>query len=287
MILSFHPMFPADRNMICAGRPPGEEERLAIQAAAATILPQGCRRELYDMARRHCPLVFPDYTVRFDYPGKIGQIRLFRKTGIHFPLSATFSSVAQFADRCRRLPADLPFPYPFVVKFDWGGEGETVSLVKSAEQLDAILARAVSFERSGLSGFILQQFIACDNRVLRVVVVGSRIVSYWRVGMKNRPSAVSAAGGARIDFDADPDLRHRAVDAVKRFSKTTRINLAGFDLLYSSRRDEDEPYFLEINYFFGRRGLGGSETYYQLLRKEICSWLDRSGLTLNPCEKRK
>jgi ribosomal protein S6--L-glutamate ligase len=30
---------------------------------------------------------------------------------------------------------------------------------------------------------------------------------------------------------------------------------------------------LEINYFFGRRGLGGSEAYYKILLAEIQVWL--------------
>lgn len=282
MILSFHPMFPADRNIICAGRLPGAEEREAIKAATATILPQGCSRQLCQMARRYCPRVFPDYSARFDYPGKIGQIRLFRETGVRFPPSEIFNSVTRFEHRCRRLPADLPFAFPFVVKFDWGGEGETVSVLQSEEHLEAFLEKARSLERSGLSGFILQQFVECGNRVLRVAVVGSRFVSYWRIGAQGHGFCVSAAGGARIDFDADPGLQRRAVEAVQRFSQATRINLAGFDLLYPSRLDRGDPYFLEINYFFGRRGLGGSDKYYELLRAEIRSWLRQHGLALQP-----
>jgi ribosomal protein S6--L-glutamate ligase len=35
---------------------------------------------------------------------------------------------------------------------------------------------------------------------------------------------------------------------------------------------------LEINYFFGRRGLGGSAVYYEILKKEIDTWLDQLDL---------
>lgn len=273
--------------MICAGRLPGDAERTNIQAADATILPQGCRRELFDMARRYCPLVFPNYTARFDYPGKTGQIRLFQKSGVRYPASEVFNRLDQFTDRYPRYPTDVPFEFPFVVKFDWGGEGETVSLVESATQLKAVVEKAADFERSGLSGFILQEFIPCNNRVLRVVVVGSRTFSYWRIGAEDAPGFVSAATGARIDQEADPGLQRRAVDVVTGFARTAQINLAGFDLLYSSRAGEDEPYFLEINYFFGRRGLGGSEQYYALLQAEICNWLDRYGLVLSGCADRK
>jgi ribosomal protein S6--L-glutamate ligase len=34
---------------------------------------------------------------------------------------------------------------------------------------------------------------------------------------------------------------------------------------------------LEINYFFGRRGLGGSEAYYLILLEEIQSWITGLG----------
>ena len=280
-------MFPADENMICAGRPPGENERIAIGAADATILPQGCRRELYEMARCYCPRVFPDYNARFEYPGKIGQIRLFRKEGVRFPASEIFSTVDTFTGRYRHLPGDLPYRFPVVLKFDWGGEGETVYLMDSVDQMEAALATAADSERAGLSGFLLQEFIPCDNRVLRVVVVGSKIISYWRVGPPSRRICVNVSAGAQIDFDSNPDHQRRAIDAVKRFSQATRINLAGFDLLYANRSEDDEPYFLEINYFFGRRGLGGSEAYYRLLHTEICKWLRHHGLALDLCSGRK
>jgi ribosomal protein S6--L-glutamate ligase len=238
------------------------------------------------MARRCCPRVFPDYTARFGYPGKIGQIHLFRSMGVRHPVSEAFYHTDQFANRYRSLPEDLPYPFPFVVKFDWGGEGQTVSIVESTEQLEAVVERALDFERTGLSGFILQEFIPCSSRVLRVAVIGSEAVSYWRVGADASPSCISAAAGAQIDVDSDPELQRRAVDAVTRFARKARIDLAGFDLLYADDEKEPEPYFLEINYFFGRRGLGGSERFYELLNKEIHHWLSGHGLSLRSGESR-
>jgi len=49
--------------------------------------------------------------------------------------------------------------------------------------------------------------------------------------------------------------------------------MAGFDLLFSSERKNRTPLFLEINYYFGRRGLGGSERFYEILNTEITKWL--------------
>ena len=74
IILSFHPLFAAEKNIICAGRAPGPDDAQAAAEADAIILPQGCRRELYELARKSCPLVFPNYDARFAFQGKMGQI---------------------------------------------------------------------------------------------------------------------------------------------------------------------------------------------------------------------
>ena len=80
-----------------------------------------------------------------------------------------------------------------------------------------------------------------------------------------------------IDMDSDPALRDKAVRCVKDFCSVTGINLAGFDLLFSADAKPTLPLFLEINYYFGRRGLGGSETFYSLLESEIEQWIESLG----------
>jgi ribosomal protein S6--L-glutamate ligase len=92
--------------------------------------------------------------------------------------------------------------------------------------------------------------------------------------LKNREGFCSnLSQGAVIDFDVDPDLQDMAAFSVKNFGKQTKINLAGIDILFSSDAQIKEPLFLEINYFFGRKGLGGSEKYYELLVAEIRRWI--------------
>ena len=58
---------------------------------------------------------------------------------------------------------------------------------------------------------------------------------------------------------------------LERFLRATGINLAAMDILYSG----DGPLFLEINYYFGRRGLGGSEQFYQFLNQAVKEWLSQ------------
>jgi ribosomal protein S6--L-glutamate ligase len=277
MILSFHPIFTADQNIICAGRKPNADDRLAIQAAEAVILPQGCTRSLYRLARQNCARVFPNYDARFNYPGKIGQIRLFEENQIDFPASRVFDSVDSFSNIYAGAFNTLPFSFPLLFKFNWGGEGESVFLIETAEYLQDILLKAHRFEGTDQMGFILQEYIPDTHKTLRVVVIGQKRVSYWRVQKNKECFQASLKKGATIDEHTDPELQKAAVSKTDAFCKKTKIDLAGFDFIFSA---DGEPLFLEINYFFGRRGLGGSEKFYQLLIEEITNWLSWQGLKI-------
>ncbi len=277
MILSFHPIIEADQNIICAGREPNEADLAAIEQADAVILSQGCSRALYRMARRNCPHVFPNLDVRFDFPGKRGQIDLFRRLGIAHPGTCWYPSVVAF-DKAAAPPG-----FPAVVKFDWGGQGETVFKVACRRDLAAALCRAAAFESSGQRGFLVQQYIPFERRSLRVVVIGARLISYWRWQPDSGQFGTSVAGGAQIDHDADPKLQAAARSVVWRICAQTGLQLAGFDFIFN-RYDQaggtPEPLALEINYFFGRTGLGGSDAYYRILEAEVRKWL--AGLALKP-----
>jgi ribosomal protein S6--L-glutamate ligase len=280
MIVSFHPLFEADKNIICAGREPTEEDLAAIKAADAVILSQGCYQSLYELARSNCPNVFPNYDTRFKYPGKTGQIKLFRDIQAPHPASIVYSNIALFEQHNGKGLQKLSFKYPFVFKLDWGGEGETVYLVKSAQDLQKILINIAEFEKAGQSGFLLQEFILSAHKTLRVVVIGQRLISYWRIQQNTAAFHSNLCKGAVIDFDSEPELQQKAVALVKRTAEKAKINLAGFDVIFSSESHGPAPMFLEINHFFGRRGLGGSQAYYQMLRAEIHRWLVDLNLNL-------
>ncbi|MDX9785740.1 MAG: hypothetical protein RBT11_03100 [Desulfobacterales bacterium] len=272
MILSFHPLIIKDENRLCAGRQPNAEDLSAIKAADAVILPQGCYRALYDMARNNCRHVFPDYSARFDFPGKTGQARLFQKTGVAHPATEIFLNVAEF----KQMSTPPPRAYPLVFKFDWGGEGEGVFLIESERAMEPALSRAEAFEKTGQRGFVLQAYIPTAGRSLRVVVIGNRLISYWRVMPDKSAFGTGVSAGARIDPKTTPELQTIAKDAVADFCRKTGINLAGFDILFcadNAGRMDATPLFLEINYFFGRRGLGGSEAYYPLFHDAVEKWL--------------
>jgi len=368
MILSFHPIFEGDKNILCAGREPGADDLAAVRAADAVILPQGCKASLYTMARENCANVFPNYDARFEYPGKIGQTRLFRKLNAPHPKTEIYTSHSSFLTSHFSVLTSH-FSLPFVFKFDWGGEGDNVFLIRSSEESEAILQKALVYEQTGQSGFLIQEYIPFQNRELReniervsnpfyseqeyipsqnrdlrenvervsnpfsreqkyiplqnrelrknvervsnpfyreqkyipsknrdlrenaervsnpfyreqeyipsqnrdlrVAVIGQKMISYWRVQKDTEKFCSNLSKGAVIDRDSDPDLQAKGIDAVRAFCEKTGINLAGFDLLFS----HDEPLFIEINYFFGRQGLGGSERFYDILTQEIEKWI--------------
>lgn len=273
MILSFHPCFESDKNIICAGRNPNASDLSAIQQADAVILPQGCRKELFEIARDHCAHVFPNYDVRFRFPGKLGQIDLFQQTGVRYPKTLPFQNLNDYYQKSKNLKNHADLSYPYVFKFDWGGEGDTVFLIRTVSDLKNQLLKAEQFEKTGLKGFLIQENIPCGNRSLRVAVIGKTVRSYWRIPKNKDHFASSVSKGSSIDFQEDPELQKKAIHAAQKLCGITGINLAGFDFLFPSHEEEPLPFFLEINYFFGRRGLGGSEAYYQVLNREIRHWI--------------
>jgi ribosomal protein S6--L-glutamate ligase len=277
MILSFHPNIIAHKNILCAGRLPDEQDRAAICQAQAVIVSQGCTEALYRMCRKHCPHVFPNYDARFDFPGKLGQALLFEKIGVPFPRTYPFSQVSSY-----RKPRDHrgALNFPCVFKFDWGGEGDGVLYLETGEALEQALQRAKAAEQSGQKGFLLQAYVPCRGRSLRVVVIGGRLFSYWRRQPDGSSFLTNIKAGAVIDHGSDPGLQKAGKAAAKDFCLKTGINLAGFDLLFPDNEKGAQPLFLEINYFFGRRGLGGSMKYYTLLDEVVGLWLKKIGLSL-------
>jgi ribosomal protein S6--L-glutamate ligase len=104
-------------------------------------------------------------------------------------------------------------------------------------------------------------------------------MSYWRVRQTADSFRDNLAKGAVIDAMAEPRRQQVAKAFVKEFCNKTGINLAGLDVIFSSKAENSEPMLLEINYFFGRKGLGGSAAYYRILLAEIRRWLKGQDLS--------
>ncbi len=277
MILSFHPNIVADENILCAGRLPDEKDEVTVRKAEAVIVPQGCSEDLYRMCRKHCLRIFPNYDVRFDFPRKLGQARLFQEIRAPFPRTFLFDSVYSFRFN---YPKSSPLEFPYVFKSDWGGEGDEVFLLETDNSLERCLKRAKDMERGGRKGFLLQEYVPAGGRDLRVVIIGSRLYSYWRFQQNSSQFLTNLKAGGVIDYLFAPELQEKGGAMVKEFCSKTGINLAGFDLLFPNYEKNSCPFFLEINYFFGRKGLGGSFKYYELVERAVEEWLEGIGLSL-------
>ena len=150
--------------------------------------------------------------------------------------------------------------------------------MESAARFQALLALAAEFEQTGQHGFLLQEHVACGGRSLRVAIIGHQALAYWRVQPAADKFSANLAQGAVIDQTTDPRLLQVGIAAAREFCRRSGVNLAGIDLLFPSDPAHPAPLFLEINYFFGRSGLGGSEAYYGLLKKAVHHWLQNLGL---------
>ena len=82
----------------------------------------------------------------------------------------------------------------------------------------------------------------------------------------------------KIDEEWRKDLQEEGKQATEQLIQKTGVNLAAVDIVFDLTRHNPEPLFLEINYSFGRRGLGGSENFYGLLHKAIIEWVEEKGL---------
>ncbi|MEW6185884.1 MAG: glutathione synthase [Thermodesulfobacteriota bacterium] len=274
MIASLHPCITKDINILCAGRSLSEREKRRLQKARAVILPQGVTAEVYRVCRRLVPQVFPNYDLRFPMEGKVGDALLFDYFQVPHPRTLVFKDRKSLSTLYPDLEilSSVLSGFPLVLKADRGGEGSSVFLIRSSEDLQEKLDW-ITQGPGDKRGFILQERIDHGGRDLRVVVLFDVLYAYWRVQPDPAVFLTNQSHGARIDHEGDPRLTHHGIQAVRDFCDRSGINLAGFDLLYDRKEKSPVPLFLEINYYFGRRGLGGSDRFYKLFEQAADRWL--------------
>jgi len=276
MILSFHPCFDADVQIIIGDRPLSSDDIELIRKAKAVILPQGRTKDLYDACIKSNALIFPSHEMRFKYQGKTGQNVLFKHFGCPHPATLCWSSVWEFKKEYKGQNL-FPHKLPFLVKADKAHESEGVYLVKDKVSMSEALDYLTNRERSGISGFVTQAYIASDGNVLRAVIIGRNVITYWKRSYKPEKAITSINRGAIIDHDWEPDIQEKGRVQAQSLFRKTGINLAAIDFIFPFTEKEPEPLFLEINYYFGRRGLGGTKNYYRLLHEAIQDWLSEAG----------
>ena len=248
-----------------------------IHDADAIILPQGCSRNLYRLCRDSGAFLFPSYDMRFRHPGKIGQSRLFRRLGLPHPETLCWKDVAAYRGA---FPGADTYPHglPFLLKEDLSHEAEGVFLVEGASSLATALHRLAAREKSGMPGFVTQRLVPAGGNALRVVVIGEETVSYWKRPAVPGQIITTISRNAAIDHTWRPELQEKGRRLAGILMQKTGINLAAVDFVFPLSDTDPGPLFLEVNYFFGRRGLGGIERYYRLLHRAVRHWLIRKGL---------
>ena len=272
MILSFHPRVRADVNL----RLPfkglfSRSQAQALASARAVVVPQRIKAHQYRFCRSRCPNLFPDYSYRFGFEGKVANIALFRKFNAPHPETRCYESVDDF-NHGRDKARHPPFPFPWVIKGDEGGGGWAVFLVRNSHDLRRPLERLADVAVHPTRRFIAQAFVPHEGRDLRVVVIGKIIKAYWR--WQNDPEEFrnNVGRGAVIRHHLDPGLTEKGIKCVRDLCSKTGINLAAFDVLFDRTRLPSEPLLSEINFVFGRKGLGGSERFRQLLNEAVQQW---------------
>ena len=277
MILSFHPCFDTDVQIILGDRRLDSTIRESIRKATAIILPQACTQDLYNICANSTARMFPNYYARIKYPGKIGQSLMFRELDFPHPETFFWGTVGEFKNAYPDLKALTP-QIPFIIKEDSRHEAEGLFLIQNEKALKEALDELSRWERSGLKGFISQTYVPCGGDVLRAVVIGKRIITYWKRPGKPGQEITTISRGAIIDHDWQPDLQEKGRVQAGFLSDKTGINLAAIDFIFPLEEKDPEPFILEINYYFGRRGLGGTENYYHLLYEAIQDWIEEVGL---------
>jgi ribosomal protein S6--L-glutamate ligase len=273
MILSFHPCFTADHQIILGDRSLNEADRRLIRSAHAVILPQGRADGVFHECQNAGAPMFPNYEMRHAYPGKVGQSRLFHTFQLPHPRTFRWRRVDLF----KKVPRP-PHEFPFVVKDDGSHEAEGVFVVTGPKSLKAALGFLALKEGGENNGFVTQDFVASGGNVLRSVIMGKQILTYWKRPVKPGQVITTISRGARIDHDWEPALQEKGKVQAQVLARRTGIDLAAVDFVFSLSKEDPGPLFLEINYFFGRRGLGGMDAFYRLLFRAIQDWLKGIGL---------
>ncbi len=254
MILSFHPCFDANVQVILGARRLDSSDFELIRGANVIILPQGCPEDLFQACSRSDALIFPNYEMRFKYPGKIGQSLLFQDFGFSHPETLRWPTVDKFK-KAYPDPEFSPHNLPFLIKDDKSHEAEGVYFVEDRSSLSEALDYLILRERSGMSGFVTQEFVPSGGNVLRAVIIGKRVITYWK--RPNKPGQVitTISRDAIIDSEWKPDLQEKGKEQAHVLTEKTGINLAAVDFVFPFSLKDPEPFILEINYYFGRRGL--------------------------------
>jgi len=297
MLISFHPCIRGDANFrLTPAHLFTAKEMQRAKSAQAVVVTQHVKFDQYTALKQCCPAVFPNYDHRFGFEGKYGNVQLFRKFEAPHPETRLYESVKEF--KKRHLAGQEPLGgFPLILKGDRGGGGWAVFLARNPGELEQHLQKLENEHLHPTKRFIVQRFVSHQGADLRVVIIGKTVKTYWRCQNQSGEIRNNVGRGAVIVHEMAPELTAKGVQCVKNFCSKTGINLAAFDVLFDRNQNDPPPLLSEINFLFGRKGLGGSPAFHALLKAAVDIWLqdlpqirplyqtDHQGTPVNPRPK--
>lgn len=258
--VSLHHQIRLDENLPALG-PLDADAAALIAGAAGVLMPKYGSPTRYHQVATIARSHFPRLTARYAYRGKARQTDLFRRLAIPHPRTTIYQTPGDAATALKTQPA--PIPPPFVLKGDSGGGGSAVFPIRSLDECMERLTRLPPNEP-----VLMQEWIENNGRDLRVVVMGRQVVSYFRVGGDAFYNNVSK--GARIDYELLPEAQEAGRRQASALARRLGIDLAAFDIMFPACGGE--PLVVEINFLFGRKGLGGLKGYERMYRRAVHDW---------------
>ncbi len=269
-IVSYHPGLEADINLVLVSqRPLDSQDRQVAREAGAILLPQICRPDLFALAQTSGAPFFPNPAVHLGLDGKVGNHRLFAGLGLPHPPTVDFSDLNSAARAWEEGREDVAvLGAPLVAKGAGGGMGDNVFLVHTPGELRGLAGRLETWCHRGPSGLVLQRYFpgAVD---MRVELLYDAADVYWRRARQEEFRANLCQGGTLIK-EGPAEERQAAVALARRLQKAAGLDLAGVDVMIPP---DGQPLLLEINFFFGRRALGGHEVFLERYLNAVRRWL--------------
>ncbi|MEM7308649.1 MAG: hypothetical protein AAF682_18340 [Planctomycetota bacterium] len=186
-------------------------------------------------------------TEAFDHElDKLRQYLLLSRLGLAVPRTLALSAGAREVDLST-------LPFPAILKPNTGGSGSGVTVVNSpAEALAGVEAAG----RSDGSWLLQERIVPADGRVLRLELIGGRLVYAMRVRAVNtfnlcpaeaceRPPANAAdATAPRAVFEHEPDPDPALVHAARDVLSAIGLEVGGVEILVEA---SGRAVFLDVN----------------------------------------
>lgn len=254
MIVSFFPGFEGDLNFFQFEPLPSEFFEV-LPRVKAVIFPPTITPEIYFFVKNLGIPVFPEYSYRFFFPGKIGQILLFRLFNLPHPETYLIPRLCGIEENFYKR--SFTFKYPCVIKGNFGDEGKEVFLVRDEGELREVLSLIKAWEREGRFGFLVQEYLPNPFDARSVVIVEKILVFFRKGGFKK-----NLVQEGEIIPPPSKELEEKIIKLTQSLIRNTYFNLVAVDFLFRG----DEPLFNELNFVFGRRAIG--EKNYEIYLKE-------------------